>query len=244
MKNTQTKAIVILIMIMLIAIIAVFISLQNNYYASAFVGMFLAVSCFVIVFLFLNRYHCMAKMLSGTDLVVSWIYSDEETKHNIKDYQEATKGRWIFAVMGISFVAIIVSVTVSIAAKSIGVSLLITIGLILMNVLLFKLYLVLDEKRARKGQTSHLKPSEAKKKYVYISSRGIYAHGMLNVWKGWGSRLRAVQYEASSRKLAFTYSYLRSYTLGWYKVEVYVPDEYLDKVQNILVYFTKIVTSV
>ncbi|MCJ7688758.1 MAG: hypothetical protein MUO60_05495, partial [Clostridiaceae bacterium] len=93
----------------------------------------------------------------------------------------------------------------------------------------FKVYMAIEIKE----KEGNIKVTDLKKSYVYISTSGIYAHGILSVWKGWGSNLKAVQYDGTNKALGFTYSYIRPYSFGRYTVNVNVPEDKLYLLDNI-----------
>lgn len=239
MKNTQEKAVIYCIIIMILAIVIVLFSMSKGYFAMAFIGIFIATSSFIIALLFSSRARCMAKMINGSDLIASWQYNETEVLKNIEVSLKERRGLWIIAVMALSFLTILVVITVGIAAKSLGVSFFITVILIGINGLLYKLFLVADLSGHNKG----LKASDDKKKFVYISTTGIYVHGTLHVWKGWGSELKKVQYDPLNNILSFTYTYLRPYSIGRYTVEVYVPKEMSGQLEAIMNRFKVILSS-
>lgn len=231
MKNTETKAVFICILIVMIAILSFFFSLPNGYYATAFISTFVAISSFTITFLFASRARCMTKMLNGTDLIASWVYSEALTLQNIQEAKEENKGLWFMAMVVFSIIIIIVLLTVGLAAGFFWKGFLISLVIIAINILIIKVLLSKDEGIVKK-QNTNLKLKENKKRYVYISSRGIYAHGLLHVWKGWGSKLKEIQYESSDNRLSFIYMYLRPYGFGRYTVTVRVPQD-KDYIQQI-----------
>lgn len=233
MKNTQSKAVLICIMIMLIGILSVFWSMDIQFYAVTLVGVFAACASFVIMFLFISRANCMSKMLNGKELIASWVYSDADTIKNIDEAKEENKGLWFMAMVSLSLIAIIILITVGIAAEFFAFSILISLLIFVINVLVLKIFMHIDNGTKEKKETELLQ-KDKKKKYVYISQRGIYAHGQLHVWKGWGSNLREVHYNPESYKLSFTYSYLRPYGFGYYTVTVMVPqgENYLHQIKE------------
>ncbi|MFZ7134202.1 MAG: hypothetical protein ACOWWR_17795 [Eubacteriales bacterium] len=233
MKNTQIKALIICMVIFILSVIGTLIFLEIQYYAFAFLCIFLVSSSFIISFLFLNRFRCMSKMLDGTNLIVYWQYSQEETQKNINDIKEENKGLIIMAIPFFSFVIIIISITVGFASGKLGVGVLITMSIIVLNMFLFKIFMAYKPKEHKQESTL----PDMKKSYVYISSRGIYAHGLLHVWKGWGSRLIDVQYDEKLDILLFTYSYLRPYGWGRYTVSVHIPTNKIHCLETIKEHF-------
>lgn len=233
MKNTQSKAVLICILIIFVGILAVFWSMDRQFYAVTLIGFFASFASFVIMFLFISRAKCMARMLNGTDLIASWIYSDDETINNIKEIKEENKGLWVMAMISLSLAAIVVLVTVGIAAEVLPISLLISLILIVLNILILKIFMKYDDKN-KEDKEFQLRGKKYRNRYVYISSTGIYAHALLHVWKGWGSSLKEINYESASKKLSFTYSYLRPYGFGLYTVTVKVPQDkdYLYAIKN------------
>jgi hypothetical protein len=197
--------------------------MDHGYYGIVLLSVFLAISSFVIFFLFAGRASCMGKMLNGSELIASWQYSDIETIKNIKEMKEENKGLFVMAFPFFSLVMIIVAVTVGVASENIATGLFISLIVIIINILFFKFIMVIDIKEKEIKMTA----SNDNKRYVYISQSGIYAHGMLNVWKGWGSSLKSVHYDKTTQTLDFIYSYLRPYGFGRYTVNVKVQDDKL-----------------
>lgn len=234
MKNTQNKAVFICLCILITAILSIYISLSNKIYAVTFISIFIATSSFVITFLFLSRSRCMSSMLDGKDLIVAWIYSEAETLNNINETKDENKGLWVIAMPTFSIVSIIIIITIGVAGEFLAMSALLTLIIVAVNILIFKLYVKYDSKPQNKGQLRNLRPSEYKNRYVYISKTGIYAHGMLHVWKGWGSSLKEILYHSKDNKLSFTYTYLRPYGIGSYTVDISIPGDsnYLDAIKN------------
>lgn len=229
MKNTQRIALHICIGVLIISVVATVYFSNMEFYAGAFIGMFISLSSFVITFLFNSRVKCMEKMLDGRDLIASWQYSIETTKEIENEMKKDKAGSIILAIPFFSFVIIVIVLTVSFASENIGLGFIITLFTILMNVLFFKL---LMRTEGVKGISS-VEEVDMKKSYVYISSTGIYAYGMLNVWKGWGSKLIEVCYQKDSRYLSFEYSYIRPYSFARYTVSVYLPEDKEDLLKNI-----------
>lgn len=231
MKNTEFKGVITCIIILITSSIITVMAMNNGYYGISLVGMFAAISSFVIFFLFAGRASCLGKMLAGNEVVAAWQYTDQETIGNIKESKEENKGLLVMAVPFFSFVIIVVVLTVGIAAENIGLGLLIVIILIVLNILFFKIAMSIEIKERQVMMNG----SNQKKRSVYISESGIYAHGMLHVWRGWGSSLKAVRYDGKKKALDFTYSYLRAYGIGKYTVTVKVPEDkmYLvDRIRN------------
>lgn len=233
MKNTQITAVMSCTMIMAIAVIAILLSMPKGYYAIAFISIFIAISSFVISLLMISRARCMAKMLKGEDLIASWVYSESETLKHISETKEANRGMWVMAMVVFSFVIIVVAMTIGFAAETLGISLLLSIVIVGINALAIKLYTKEAVPEAQHEVPSILRPSDEKKRYVYLSSTGIYAHGALHMWKGWGSDLKEISYAPNTKELSMTYSYLRPYAVGQYTVVVTVPEAHFDSLQKI-----------
>lgn len=231
-------------MVILLGVLGVFLSMESRFYAITLISFFAAVSSFVILFLFIIRANCMSKMLNGTELLASWVYSEEDTIRNIVEAKEENKGLWFMAMVSLSMIAVIVLITVGIAADFFAIGLLISLMIIAMNVLILKLYMRMDD-GMKDDKHIDLKQNNNKKRYVFISNSGIYAHGQLHVWKGWGSNLKEVYYHLNSGKLSFTYSYLRPYGFGLYTVTVKVPQnkDYLYHIKKGLLVDSRIINN-
>ncbi|MGH4117382.1 hypothetical protein [Clostridium sp.] len=229
MKNTQLKGIVTCIIILINSIIITIIAMDNGCYGMAFLGIFSSLSSFTIFFLFVGRANCMAKMLNGSDIIAAWQYTERDTINNIKKIKEENKGLFVMAIPVFSLVIIIVALTVGVASGNIGVGLIIFIIVLALNILFFKMYMTTEIKE----KNVNIKASDWKKSYVYISTSGIYAHGILSVWKGWGSNLKSVNYDGTKKTLDFTYSYIKPYGFGRYTVNVSVPVDKLYLLDNL-----------
>ncbi|MGH4139923.1 hypothetical protein [Clostridium sp.] len=229
MKNTQFKGIVTCLIILAISIIITIIAMNIGYYGLAFLGIFSSLSSFTIFFLFVDRANCMAKMLNGSDIIAAWQYTERDTINNIKEIKEENKGLFVMAIPVFSLVIIIVALTVGVASESIGVGFIISIVVIALNILFFKMCM----STKIKDKNFNIKVSDWKKSYVYISTSGIYAQGILSAWKGWGSKLRVVHYDGTNKALGFTYSYIKPYGFARYTVNVNIPEDKLYLLDNI-----------
>jgi len=229
MKNTQIKGVVACIIIVIISIIITIIAMDNSYYGMAFLGIFSSLSSFIILFLFIGRAKCMAKMLNGSDVIATWQYTERDTINNIKKIKEENKGLFVMAIPVFSLVIIIVALTVGVASEKIGVGFIISIIVIVLNILSFKMYMATEIKEIN----FNIKVTDLKKSYVYISTSGIYAHGILSVWKGWGSKLMVVHYDRINKALGLTYSYISPFGFARYTINVNIPEDKLYLLDNI-----------
>lgn len=220
MKNTQTIALFMCICIFILSLAGIILFMESKIFAGAFLSIFIAASSFTITFLFLSRYKCMNNMIKGIDLVAYWQYSPKETQLYEQRARYANKGRIIMAIPFFSFVLIVIILTMGFASDNHGMGLLSTVVIITLNVIFLKFFV-----SAKMGNEPKVHNININKSYVYITPKGIYAHGLLHVWKGWGSKLRKVLFDEENNTLYFIYTYLKPYGFGEYTIEIKVPKE-------------------
>jgi len=220
MKNYENKYLAICMTITIVSILSLIMAWNNEIYPLVLLSVFFGISGLVIGGLFFNRASCLAKMIDGSDLVVFWQYTQNETLANIVEKKEENKGMIILMIPFFSFVIAVVSLTVGFASENAIAGILITLVLIIINVIFFNVLLKHDFKE----KEVILKQEDEKRSYVYISKNGVFAHGLLHYWKGWGSSLKKVEYSRADNKLHFTYMYLRPYGYGRYTVDMKIPE--------------------
>lgn len=229
MKNYENKYAAICMTIIIASGLTLIVAWNNEVYPLVLLSVFFGISGLVIGTLFFNRASCLAKMIDGSDLVVFWQYTQNETLTNIIEKKEENKGMIVLIFPFFSFVIAVVALTVGFASENAIAGIIITLVLIVINIIFFNVLLKHDFKE----KEVVLKQEDEKKSYVYIAKNGVFAHGLLHYWKGWGSYIKKVEYSREDKKLYFTYLYLRPYGYGSYTVDIKIPEGRNDIVENV-----------
>ncbi len=175
-------------------------------YALAFFGLFLLISGFVTLWIFLVRYRSVQRILSGQDLLARWSYDPEEGQRLARDaFDERVAGNrslfWITAVL-IVVIGFFVLVWPMIRGEDLIWQVVAAyFGLIPVLGLVAWLAPRLEYRQALREANE-----------VFIARTGVYVRGALHTWKQIGSGLERVTYDRVSTPpvLVFELSHLSS----------------------------------
>lgn len=227
MSNTQRLPRNISRIIAIICLLALGLSFFESIHpAIFFLTIFFGITAFAVSMLFNSRYKCLESMINGASCIAHWLYDDAYLNQRIEWERKEMQGNKTVAFYGLSFLIIFVMVIVAISARGdFNVGFLLAFFVILIDVFAYLIIISTRDKKNDVNKDVRLKDKRyQRRRYVYVSNNGIYAHGIMHMWKGWGSKLTSVLYEKDSCTFYFTYRYFSGYIISSYTVDLQVPD--------------------
>ncbi len=241
LQNTEKRGLLICYLVMFAGILLLVLptifdaDMMGWGYAAGFIGVVIALTAFIISFLYRRRIAVMQKFIDNTEMLAHWTYDETSYKEDIeKEFTERKEINNFWLKIVLLFFVIFTTPFAIFGFDSYENEE--RIGFILLLgacATIISLAAVIAPYAMR---ASALKKSRD----TYVSRDGLYHHGMLHIWQFPFGEFRGVQLKKDT--LYFTLAYLTK--LGWIKYEEYVvkvevPNNELETAKKIIDVFKK-----
>jgi hypothetical protein len=232
--NTARRTMNIWIAITLLSVFGIFapsiFGLDGNDggFAISFVCLWVAITAFIVIFMYRGRAKAVDKMLEGSNVLAHWKYTEREwSEYTEKCYQAEQSGKWGLYLFVMAIAAVVCFFFWIFVEDS---------GLIMLGVMgglaaILALTILITTNYDRWQNRRHLGET-------IISRDGVYINRLLHLWRGWGTRLDGVEYNRPDRMLEFTYSTLSRTGRNYAAARVPVPTGAEARAEEILASFT------
>ncbi len=232
--NTARRTMNIWIAVTLLSVFGIFapsifgLDGMDGGFAISFACLLLAITAFIVIFMYRGRARAVDKMLEGSNILVRWKYSEGEwAEYTENSYQAEKSGKWGLYLF-VMAIAAVVCFFFWIFVEDSG---LIMVGVMGGLAVILALTILITTNYDRWQNRRHL--GEA-----IISRDGVYINRLLHLWRGWGARLDGAEYNRRERMLEFTYSAPSRTGRNYATARVPVPTGAEARAEEILASFT------
>ncbi len=224
MENTQRRGMWIGAAVGVLGLAMIFLppllgaDMMDLGYGLAFVGVFIALTAFIVVFVYWRRFKAMDRLISGEGVLVHWTYDSETWRRYAEvSYQRKLKEnqpKLILVAVLMLVVGAVIAVPMFLDESD---GLLPFLGIYFGAFMVIFLVAMTAPRMEYQYNLSHL--GEA-----LIGTEGLIVNGQLHHWKSLGGRLEGIKrVDGDPALLAFRLSYPNRYGRQEYEICVPIP---------------------